>query len=186
MVQPELEVHATLSTVSTPGGATAAVQVAPPSTVVNTTPLPGTDAPFVPTAMHRVALGHETPLSCGMNDPDTACGFHCFPPSLVATITVAGLLGPVPRAGTPTAQQRDGVGQEMAARSLPAGAGCPTASGVPCGCPRTRGGGVAARCPFEQADVATATTARRIGRPPPNRLTRLCPGTVRGDTGRRH
>jgi hypothetical protein len=114
----------TLERTSAFGGEDAAVQVAPASLVVMTTPLPGSDAPVDPTAMHSVAVGHDTPLSCGVPSPTTRCALQLLPPSVVAAITVA----PVPGAGlgpaTPTAQQRRTVAQDTAARSLvPVGAG---------------------------------------------------------------
>ena len=63
--------HATLVTASALVGDVAGAQVLPASVVVTTTPLPGSEAPFDPTAMHRVALGQETPLSCGVLPPAT-------------------------------------------------------------------------------------------------------------------
>ena len=95
--------------------------------VVTTTPLPGSDAPFEPTAMQSVAVGQETPLSCGVLPPATCCALHATPPLVVATITVvpaaAGAgLGPA----TPTAQQRRALAQDTAPSSpVPAGAGWP-------------------------------------------------------------
>ena len=62
----------TLETTSAFCGAVTVDQVTPPSVVVTTTPLPGRDAPFDPTAMHAVAVGHETPLSCGVLPPATS------------------------------------------------------------------------------------------------------------------
>jgi hypothetical protein len=61
----------TLATVSALAGAAAGDHVAPPSCVVTTTPLPGTDAPLVPTAMQANRVGHEMPLSCGVEPPVT-------------------------------------------------------------------------------------------------------------------
>ncbi len=55
-------------------------QVAPPSDVVTTTPLPGNDAPFEPTAMQSVGVGHEMPLSWGVLPPATRWAFHETPP----------------------------------------------------------------------------------------------------------
>jgi len=52
-------------------GDVAGAQVLPASVVVTTTPLPGSDAPFDPTAMQLVAVGQETPLSCGALPPAT-------------------------------------------------------------------------------------------------------------------
>ena len=79
--------HHRCSRSSALGGAAAGAHVVPPSTVVITTPLPGTDAPFEPTAMQSVGVGHETPLSC-RRDPArprvAAC--HEVPPLAVATI----------------------------------------------------------------------------------------------------
>ena len=83
----------TLETTSAFCGDAAADQVAPASLVVTTTPLPGSDAPLEPTAMHSVAVGQDTPLSCGVLPPATCCAFHVTPPLLVAAITVAPLGG---------------------------------------------------------------------------------------------
>ena len=58
-----------------------------------TTPLPGSDAPLEPTAMHSVAVGQDTPLSCGVLPPATCCAFQVVPPSVVAAITVAPVGG---------------------------------------------------------------------------------------------
>ena len=55
--------HVTLKTTSAFWGDTAGDQVAPPSLVRTTTPLPGSDAPLEPTAMHSVAVGQDTPLN---------------------------------------------------------------------------------------------------------------------------
>ncbi len=87
-VQSEGRAQATLVTASAPGGAVAGDHVVPASLVVTTTPLPGRDAPFEPTAMHSTAEGHETPLSWGVLPPTTCCAFHEMPPSVVAMITV--------------------------------------------------------------------------------------------------
>src|SRR5271167_934145 len=102
----------TLETTSAFCGDVAEDQVAPASLVVMTTPLPGSDAPLEPTAMHSVVVGQDTPLSSGVLPPTTCCAFHVTPPLLVASITVAPLalagLGPA----TPTAQQRLAVAHE--------------------------------------------------------------------------
>src|ERR1700722_5357629 len=66
----------TLSTASAFWGAATPVQVAPASLVAMTTPLPGSDAPVDPTAMHDVGVGQDTPLSCGVLPPETVCAFH--------------------------------------------------------------------------------------------------------------
>jgi hypothetical protein len=50
-------------TVRAPVGAATGLQVVPASVVARTTPLPGSDAPFDPTAMQSVGVGHDTPLS---------------------------------------------------------------------------------------------------------------------------
>src|ERR1700730_17867308 len=63
--------HATLMTVSAFVGAVASDHAAPASVVVTTTPLPGSEAPFEPTAMHSVLVGHETPLNWGVLPPTT-------------------------------------------------------------------------------------------------------------------
>src|SRR5271170_8338442 len=79
-------------------GDAAGDQVAPASLVVMTTPLPGSDSPLEPTAMHSVVVGQDTPLSWGVLPPATCCAFHVRPPLVVASITVAPLeeavLGP--------------------------------------------------------------------------------------------
>ena len=62
-VQSEGLAQVTLETTRAFCGAVTAFQVAPPSVVVTTTPLPGSEAPFDPTAMHVVAVGHDTALS---------------------------------------------------------------------------------------------------------------------------
>jgi len=77
----------TLETTSAFCGAAAGDQVAPASLVVMTTPLPGSDAPLEPTAMHSVMVGQDTPLSSGVLPPSTCCAFHVTPPLLVASIT---------------------------------------------------------------------------------------------------
>jgi hypothetical protein len=131
VVQSESLAHATVVRVNAFVGAAAGVQVLPASRVVSTMPLPGTEAPFEPTAMHSVWVGHETPLSSGVLPPATGWGCHVFPPLEVATITVAppaGGFGPA----TPTAQQRLAVGHDTAPSwPVPEGAGCPTTSGEP-------------------------------------------------------
>src|SRR5580700_7402865 len=148
-VQLDEAVHATLIRARALVGDVAGAHVEPALVVVTTTPLTGSDAPFDPTAMHLVAVGQETPLSCGVLPPATCWALHDTPPLVVATITVvptaAGAgLGPA----TPTAQQRRALAQDTALSSpVPAGAGCPTMSGVPLGSPRTRGAGGAPECP---------------------------------------
>lgn len=105
-------------------GDAAADQVAPASLVVMTTPLPGSDAPLDPTAMHSVAVGHETPLSCGVLPPCTCCAFHEAPPLVVAAITVAPVGGAGLKPATPTAQHRRTVAHDKAPSSpVPLGAG---------------------------------------------------------------
>src|SRR6516162_5331384 len=100
--------------------------------------LPGSEAPFEPTAIQARALGHEIPLSCGMTDPCTGWGVHFRPPSLVATMTVAGDEADEFGPATPTAQQRSASAHDTAPSCpVPAGAGCPATSGVPRGSPRT-------------------------------------------------
>src|ERR1700691_857744 len=56
----------TLETTRAFCGDTAADHVAPASLVVMTTPLPGSEAPLDPTAMHSVVVGQDTPLSWGV------------------------------------------------------------------------------------------------------------------------
>src|SRR5271155_1659829 len=114
----------TLETTSAFCGDTAGDQVAPASLVAMTTPLPGSDAPLEPTAMHSVVVGQETPLSSGVLPPATFCALHLTPPSVVASMTVAPLEGAELGPATPTAQQRRAVAHESAPRSLvPLGAG---------------------------------------------------------------
>ena len=114
----------TLETTRAFCGDAAADQVAPASLVEMTTPLPGSEAPLEPTAMHSVAVGQETPLSWGVLPSATRCAFHVRPPLVVASITVATLevsaLGPA----MPTAQQRRSVAHDSAPSSpVPLGAG---------------------------------------------------------------
>jgi hypothetical protein len=100
------------------------------------------------------------------------------PPLTVAAITVvpvtgvAGVAAPVVAVvegalgpGTPTAQQCSASAQDTALSSpVPAGAGCPTATDVRDGWPRTGGallpGG---RAPSEHEAPTTATVTRRAG-----------------------
>jgi hypothetical protein len=70
-VQLDESVHAALVTTRALVGDVAGAHVEPALVVVTTTPLPGSDAPFDPTAMHLVAVGQETPLSCGVLPPAT-------------------------------------------------------------------------------------------------------------------
>ena len=117
-------VQVTLETTSAFCGEDAADQVAPASLVVMTTPLPVSDAPLEPTAMHSVAVGQDTPLSCGVLPPATCCALQVLPPLLVAAITVAPVAGAGLGPAMPTAQQRRAVAQDTAPRSLvPVGAG---------------------------------------------------------------
>jgi hypothetical protein len=184
-VQLDEAVHATLVTARALVGDVAGAHVEPALVVVTTTPLPGSDAPFDPTAMHLVTVGQETPLSCGVLPPATCWALHDTPALVVATITVvptaAGAgLGPA----TPTAQQRRALAQDTALSSpVPTGAGCPSMSGVPLGSPRTRGAGGVPECPVSaQLDPATATAVSRRVKPPLGRWTRRCRGTERGGT----
>ena len=107
--------------------------------VVTTTPPPGCDVPFEPTAMHAVTMGHEIPLSSGTTPPDTCWAFHETPPLIVATMTVAPPGGGVvPGPASPTAQQRLLFAHDTARRSpVPAGAGCPVTRVGPLGSPKT-------------------------------------------------
>ena len=177
--------HCTLVTASAFMGAVAGDQVVPASPVVTTTPLPGREAPFEPTAMHSVAVGHETPLNCGVLPPTTCWAFHNEPPLVVATMTVAPVAGGFGPA-TPTAQHRLAVAHDTAPSSpVPAGAGWPTTRGVPFGSPRTRGLRGELGCPASaQPDAVVATTARRRVRPP-RRRARRCRGTERESTAGR-
>jgi hypothetical protein len=115
----------TVITARAPVGAATAFQVAPESVVAKTTPLPGSDAPLDPTAMHSVADGQATPLSSGVLPPATGWFCHVLPPFFVATITVAEAgLAVASGLATPTAQQRRTVAHESAPRSpVPVGAG---------------------------------------------------------------
>jgi len=132
-----------------------------------------------PTAMHSVAVGHETPLNCGVLPPTTRWAFHDEPPLVVATMTVAPVAGGFGPA-TPTAQHRLAEAHETAPSCpVPAGAGWPVTRGVALGSPRTRGLRDEAGCPAdEQPETTTATTARRRDRPP-RRRARRCRGTER-------
>ena len=133
-------------------GVDAADHVVPASVVEKTTPLPGNDAPLDPTARQSVAVGHETALSCGVIPPATCCAFHDFPPSVVAAMTVAPVVGAGLGPATPTAQQRRAVAQDTAPSSpVPEGAGCPTARGVPLGSPRTGAALDAPGCPGQHS-----------------------------------
>src|SRR6202044_3114433 len=96
----------TLDTTRAFSGVGTADHVAPASLVVMTTPLPGSDAPLDPTAMHAVAVGHDTPLNWGVLPPETSWAFHVVPPSVVAAITVAPVAGAGLGPAMPTAQQR--------------------------------------------------------------------------------
>ena len=113
-VQSEGRAQATLVTASAPGGAVRVTTSHRRRSVVTTTPLPGSDAPFDPTAMHSIAEGHETPLSWGVLPPTTCCAFHEMPPSVVATITVVPPAGAGSGPATPTAQQRRALAQDTA------------------------------------------------------------------------
>ena len=179
-VQSAAVVHFTEETAMAPAGATDGAQLFPPLCVVSTTPVPGS-APVDPTAMHTLAPGHETPVRAGGVVPAlNGCVVQVRPPLTVATITVAPLTGvaieaAVPAAvvvvvgalgpGTPTAQQCSASAQDTALSSpVPAGAGCPTATEVPDGCPRTGGALVpGVRAPSEHEAPITATVTRRAG-----------------------
>jgi hypothetical protein len=114
----------TLETTRAFCGDAAADHVAPASLVVMTTPLPGSEAPLDPTAMHSVVVGQDTPLSWGVLPPATCCAFHVKPPLVVASITVAPLEGAALGPAVPTAQQRRSVAHDSAPSSLvPLGAG---------------------------------------------------------------
>ena len=74
--------------------------------------------------MHSVAVGQDTPLSCGVLPPATCCAFQVTPPLVVAAITVAPLGGAGLGPATPTAQQRRAVAHDSAPSSpVPLGAG---------------------------------------------------------------
>ena len=185
-VQSDVPAHSTLVSVSAFMGAVTGDQVVPASRVATTTPLPGSDAPFEPTARQSVGVGHEMPLSCGVLPPATCCAFHPMPPSVVATITSAPAVGGFGPA-TPTAQHRRAVGHDTAPSSpVPLGAGCPTTSGVPFGSPSTWVVRGELGCPVSaQPDAVAASAARRTVRPPPRRQARRCRGTERGSTAGR-
>jgi hypothetical protein len=123
-VQSTVLAHVTLETLSAFCGDGAGDQVAPASLVVMTTPLPGKEAPLEPTAKHCVAVGQDTPLSCGVLPPTTCCAFQVRPPSVVASITVVLLPGAGFGPAIPTAQQRREVAHDSAPSWLePLGAG---------------------------------------------------------------
>ena len=158
----------TLVTASASMGAVAGDHVVPASRVVTTTALPGSEAPVEPTAMQSVAVGHETPLNCGVLPPATCWAFHDFPPLVVATMTVAPVAGGFGPA-TPTAQHRLAVAHDTDPSSpVPLGAGCPTTRGVPFGSPRTwRLRALGVECPTSpQAEVMVASVPRRRNGPP--------------------
>ena len=176
----------TLVTASASMGAVAGDHVVPASRVVTTTALPGSEAPVEPTAMQSVAVGHETPLSCGVPPPATCWAFHDFPPLVVATMTVAPVAGGFGPA-TPTAQHRLAVAHDTDPElPVPLGAGCPTTRGVPFGSPRTwRLRALGVECPTSaQAEVMVASAPRRRNGPP-RRRARQCRGTERGSTAGR-
>ena len=157
--------HCTLVTASAFMGAVAGDQVVPASPVVTTTPLPGREAPFEPTAMHSLAVGHETPLNCGVLPPARHAGpSTTSPPLVVATMTVAPVAGGFGPA-TPTAQHRLAVAHDTAPSSpVPAGAGWPTTRGVPFGSPRTCGlrASSDARPAHSPTPTVATTTRRRV------------------------
>jgi hypothetical protein len=123
--------------------------------------------------MHSRAAGHEIPVSAGAGLSPSGWATHVRPPSTVASTTVAGAAGadvdvvdddgaPTGAAGVaavpgvPTAQQSRAVAHETASSCpVPAGAGCPTTSGVPDFWPST--GGVPAL--FGGVFVVQAATA---------------------------
>lgn len=177
-VQSAAVVHFTEVTAMDPAGGTDGAQLFPPFCVVRTTPVPGS-APVDPTAMHTLAPGHETPVRAGgvvpgvsgwvvqVRPPLTVAAITVVPVTGVAVVAapvvavVGGALGP----GTPTAQQCSASAQDTALSSpVPAGAGCPTATDVRDGWPRTGGallpGG---RAPSEHEAPTTATVTRRAG-----------------------
>ena len=177
-MQSAAVVHFTEVTAMDPAGGTDGAQLVPPFCVVSTTPVPGF-APVDPTAMHTWAPGHETPVRAGGAVPGAnGLVVHVRPPLTVAAITVVpvtgvavvaaavvavvvGALGP----GTPTAQQCWASAQDTALSSpVPAGAGCPSATEVRDGCPRTGGALVpGVRAPSEHEAPITATVTRRAG-----------------------
>ena len=185
-VQSDGLAHRTLVTASAFMGAAVDDQVVPASLVVTTTPLPGSEAPVEPTAMHSFAVGHEIPLNCGALPPATRWAFHDDPPLVVATITVAPVAGGFGPA-TPTAQHRLAVAHDTDPSSpVPLGAGCPTTRGVPLGSPRTRGLRVVGPwCPASAQPEAAAASAARRRTTLPRRRARRCRGTERESTAGR-
>ncbi len=192
-VQSKTLAHCTLGMFSAPGSAVAGDQTMPPSDVVNTTPLPGTDAPVEPTAMQSRVVGHETPLSCGTTDPRTACAFHFFPPSLVAMMTVAGRVAGALAPATPTAQHRSrGRARDGAELAGAGGRRLPEDERRPPGLAEDRVGGGRSRVLFTPQAAArtpaghspSARTSSLLN--PPTRQVRHRRGTERRRTARRH
>jgi hypothetical protein len=183
--------HCTEVTATVPVGEVTAVQVDPPSSVVKTTPVPGS-APVEPTAMHTVTFGHEIPVSAGAGLPPTdwtGWAVHVAPALAVATITVAAAVavalsfGP----GTPTAQQCTASAHDTALSSpVPAGAGCPTTVGDPDCCPSTFGVVVCVRWPAaEQEALVTAKIIKTAATQPlpVGRTEWLSDGELKGTAG---
>ncbi len=121
--------HTTLVTTMAPAGTEAWAQVAPPSPVVTTTP--AVPLALRPTAMQSRTLGHEMAVRAGAGVSVSDCAVQVFPPSTVASMTVAGdggteeVVAVAPEdPGAPTAQQWVGPAQVTASSwPVPAGAG---------------------------------------------------------------
>lgn len=176
-VQVAALTHCTEVTAMAPTGGADGAQLLPPSCVVSTTPVLGSD-PFEPTAMHTLAVGHDTPVSAGMVFMVSGCAAQVSPPLAVPAMTVTAELGPVVVVAgalgpaTPTAQQWWASAQDTALNSpVPAGAGWPTTTGVPDCSPRTRGATVEGLwVATEQETLVTATiTSSTPTRPVPAR-----------------
>jgi len=122
-----------------------------------------------PTAIQSWALGHEMAVRAGAGVIVSDCAVQVFPPSTVASMTVAGVGGTeevvavVPEGpGAPTAQQWVGPAQVTASSwPVPAGAGCPTTAGTPFCWPRTLGGAgaLAAGAVVQAAAVSPSVTS---------------------------
>ena len=123
--------------------------------------------------MQSRTLGHETAVRAGAGLSVSDWAVQVFPPSIVASITVAAAGGtdvvvPVALEGprAPTAQQWVGPAQVTASSwPVPAGAGCPTTAGTPFGWPRTLGtaGALAAGVVVQAAAVSPSVTSTAAG-----------------------
>ena len=128
-VQSLAPAQTTLVTTMAPVGTEAWAQVAPPSPVVTTTP--AVPEALSPTAMQSSVVGHETAVRAGAGVRVSDWADQVFPPSTVASMTVADdggteevvALAPA-GPGAPTAQQWVGPAQVTASSwGVPTGAG---------------------------------------------------------------